>query len=156
MKSAVELVKVFEDNKDKFIDLGLDSGTLWGGSDLIIDKDAFLLDLCCPYYEHVRKSGYQLPSFEQFDELFNLCSCKLYNKGNTNFVIIRSRKNNNFLRFCINRPFLVRDTIMGSNRVPDYINILSRYFNITNSTRSSSGIFFVTFLTYDLIFVKDK
>lgn len=154
--NAIDFGNLLSRNDDKFIDLGLDSGTKWGGDDLIIYRDNIILSLDCPFYEHIKDLGYQFPTREQFNELFYSCSCKLYNKCGRDFIVVKSRVNNNFLRFCINKPFLVRDTIMGSAIVPYYINILSRYFNITNSTRSSSGIFFVTFLTYDLIFVKDK
>ncbi len=107
--NAIEFGKLLNRNDENFIDLGLNSGTLWGGSDIIINRDNLFVGLDCPFYKYIRNLGYQFPTQEQFDELFNLCSCKLYNKGGREFVVIKSKVNSNFLRFCIFRPFYLME-----------------------------------------------
>lgn len=157
--NAIELGNLLRKNEDKFIDLGLDSGTLWGGNDLIIIRDRIMLTLDSPFYECIKKFGYQFPTEEQFNELFYLCSCKLYNKAGRDFIIVKSKFNDNFLRFCISKPFLLREPI--KNNIPNIINIKSTYFpQIITKTKQKdikqSNIFFMDFMFYDLIFVKDK
>lgn len=156
--NAVEFGELLKKNEDKFIDLGLDSGTLWGGNDIIIYRNSLILNLDCPFYEHIKNLGYQLPTKEQFDELFNSCFCKLYNKGGRDFVVVKSKVNNNFLRFYITGSFLLRNTTSNLT-LTDTINIKSTYFpkpvEFMRKT-PSSFLFFMDIITYDLIFVKDK
>lgn len=150
--NRIDFGNLLSRNDDKFIDLGLDSGTKWGGNDLIIYRDNIILSLDCPFYEHIKDLGYQIPTREQFNELFYSCSCKLYNKCGRDFIVVKSRVNNNFLRFCISKPFLLRDTLIKN--IPYKINIKSTYF--PQITTKHEIFFHYDLLTYDLIFVKDK
>jgi len=154
--NAVEFGNLLRKNDDKFIDLGLDSGTLWGGNDLIILRDRIMLTLDSPFYKSIEKLGYQFPTEEQFNELFYLCSCKLYNKVGRDFIVVKSKFNDNFLRFCISKPFLLREPI--KNNIQNIIDIRSIYFPqiITKQKGIKPNIFFMDFMFYDLIFVKDK
>ncbi len=150
--NAVEFGNLLNRNDDKFIDLGLDSGTKWGGNDLIIYRDNIILSLDCPFYEHIKDLGYQFPTREQFNELFYSCSCKLYNKCGIDFIVVKSRVNNNFLRFCIPKSFLLRDELIKN--IPYNINIKSTYFPQIATKREA--FLYNDLLTNDLIFVKDK
>ena len=158
--NAIELGNLLRKNEDKFIDLGLNSGTLWGGNDLIIVRDKIMLTLDSPSYEYIKKLGYQFPTEEQFNELFMLCSCKLYNKAGRDFIVVKSKFNDNFLRFCISKSFLLGEHT--KNNIPNIINIKSTYFPqiITKQKdiKQSNTFFmnFTDFMFYDLIFVKNK
>ena len=57
------------DSDDKYVDLGLPSGTLWA-ADYERDENGELLYLT---YEEAVAKGYKLPTKEQWDELFDQC-----------------------------------------------------------------------------------
>lgn len=82
--------------KQEFVDLGLPSGTLWGKRNVKIANKKHFTHYEIPLVEYI--TGYNVPSYEDFEELINLCKWEWKTIGRTKgYKVTGSNGNHIFL-----------------------------------------------------------